>query len=154
MSTDRRSDSCALYLKTVTSSLYFLNLFCREISTTTMSRQDEKFNINYEQLLEAQKDNSILIIDVREQSEINETGKLPGSIHVPMDNVSNTLQNLSEEDFMERYGKSKPTKLTKIIFSCRSGKRSGMVQQEMQKLGYNVYNYTGGWMDWENKQKA
>lgn len=51
-----------------------------------MSSQDEKFNVNYEQLLEAQKDNSILIIDVREQAEINKTGKLPGSIHVPSKN--------------------------------------------------------------------
>lgn len=54
----------------------------------TTSRQDEKFNINYRQLLEAQKDDSVLIVDVREQSEINETGKLPGSIHVPSRNFS------------------------------------------------------------------
>lgn len=40
-------------------------------------------NVNHDQLLEAQKDDKILIIDVREHSEINETGKLPGSIHIP-----------------------------------------------------------------------
>lgn len=39
--------------------------------------------LDYEQLLEAQKDEDCLIIDVREQNEINETGKLPGSIHIP-----------------------------------------------------------------------
>lgn len=40
-------------------------------------------NVNYEQLLEAQRDDSVLIVDVREQPEIDETGKLPGSVHIP-----------------------------------------------------------------------
>lgn len=57
-----------------------------------------------------------------------------------MGNVSSVLQNLSEDDFVGRYGKPKPTKQTKIIFSCRSGKRSGMVQEEMRKLGYKKYD--------------
>lgn len=53
--------------------------------------------------------------------------------------VSNILLNLPEDDFKKRYGRHKPTKDTKIIFSCRSGKRSGMVQEAVQKLGYNKY---------------
>lgn len=39
--------------------------------------------VDYNQLLEAQKNDKILIIDVREDSEIEETGKLPASIHIP-----------------------------------------------------------------------
>ncbi|XP_043273205.1 rhodanese domain-containing protein CG4456-like [Venturia canescens] len=108
---------------------------------------------DYNELVEAQKKGD-LIIDVREDSEINETGKLPGSIHIPMANVTNLLTSLSDEAFKSKYEKSKPTKDTKIILSCRSGMRSGKVQEEMQKLGYeNVYNYKGGWLDWESKQK-
>lgn len=42
-----------------------------------------QLEVNYEQLLDAQKDTNVLIIDVREPSEINETGALPGSIHIP-----------------------------------------------------------------------
>lgn len=49
------------------------------------------------------------------------------------------MLNISEEDFEKLYGKPKPTKDTKIIFSCRSGRRSKMVQEEMQKLGYTRY---------------
>ncbi|XP_076393691.1 rhodanese domain-containing protein CG4456 isoform X2 [Megachile rotundata] len=113
------------------------------------------FNLNYTDILEAQKDDSILIIDVREKEEIDETGKLPGSIHIPMGEVSNTLMNLSEQDFKERFDKKKPSKDTKIILSCRSGKRSGIVQEELQKFGYeNAYNYVGGWLDWESNQKV
>jgi len=39
--------------------------------------------VSYEEILEAQNDDNILIIDIREHSEIRQTGKLPGSIHIP-----------------------------------------------------------------------
>ncbi|KAF7991270.1 hypothetical protein HCN44_002832 [Aphidius gifuensis] len=113
-----------------------------------------KKNVDFDGLLEAQNDKNILIIDVREQSEIDETGKLPGSIHIPMANVSSQLQ-INNDDFQKKYQTSKPTKQTKIVLSCRSGMRSGKVQEELQKLGYeNAYNYTGGWSEWESKQKS
>ena len=53
--------------------------------------------------------------------------------------VPNVLTNLSSDDFEKKYCKKKPSQETKIILSCRSGKRSAMVQQEIQKLGYNKY---------------
>lgn len=40
-------------------------------------------NFDFNQLLEKKKDKNVVLIDVREQSEINETGKLPDSIHIP-----------------------------------------------------------------------
>lgn len=53
------------------------------ILSKAMSGQGDNLNVNYDELLKAQKDESVLIIDVREDSEIQETGKLPGSIHIP-----------------------------------------------------------------------
>ncbi|XP_076670606.1 thiosulfate sulfurtransferase/rhodanese-like domain-containing protein 3 isoform X2 [Andrena cerasifolii] len=119
-----------------------------------MCEGDKKaLNVYYKDILEAQKDDSVFIIDVREESEIDETGKLPGSIHIPMGTVAAALTNLSEADFKAIFDKEKPLKNTKIILSCRSGTRSAMVQDEIQKLGYNnVYNYVGGWLDWESNQ--
>ncbi|XP_029668834.1 rhodanese domain-containing protein CG4456-like [Formica exsecta] len=138
----------------LTRSLYSSNLSYRKVDTAIHCENRMALNVDYQQLLEAQKDDSILIVDVRENAEINETGKLPGSIHIPMNDVQNIFLNLSEEEFEERYGKHRPSKDTKIIFSCRSGKRSGAVQEAMQKLGYTrAYNYTGGWQEWENKHK-
>ncbi|KAK0182445.1 hypothetical protein PV327_000586 [Microctonus hyperodae] len=118
------------------------------------SGDKKSFILSYEELLQAQKNNNVLIIDVREQKEINETGKLPGSIHIPMGTVANML-NLMDDQFKKQFEKSKPNKDSKIILSCKSGMRSAAVQQELQKLGYqNVYNYAGGWSEWENKQKC
>lgn len=119
----------------------------------TSDNNEMELNVNYEEILEAQKDDNVLIVDVRERDEIKETGKLPGSVHIPMNDVKNMFLNLSEENFEQLYGRRKPTKDTKIIFSCRSGRRSAQVQETMKKLGYTrVYNYTGGWLDWESKQ--
>ncbi|XP_076670604.1 rhodanese domain-containing protein CG4456 isoform X1 [Andrena cerasifolii] len=131
------------------STSTFLNTDCN-----TMCEGDKKaLNVYYKDILEAQKDDSVFIIDVREESEIDETGKLPGSIHIPMGTVAAALTNLSEADFKAIFDKEKPLKNTKIILSCRSGTRSAMVQDEIQKLGYNnVYNYVGGWLDWESNQ--
>ncbi|XP_020711617.2 rhodanese domain-containing protein CG4456-like [Athalia rosae] len=115
---------------------------------------DNGLNLGYEDLIKAQKDESVLIVDVREDEEIKETGKLPGSIHIPMGQVEDIFKNYSEEAFLRNYQVPKPTKDTKIIFSCRSGKRSAMVQDAILKLGYpKSYNYTGGWLDWESRQE-
>ncbi|XP_012138736.1 rhodanese domain-containing protein CG4456 isoform X1 [Megachile rotundata] len=148
--------SCKTYSIPVQSALHFSTSIVVNSNSETMSEgKTSTFNLNYTDILEAQKDDSILIIDVREKEEIDETGKLPGSIHIPMGEVSNTLMNLSEQDFKERFDKKKPSKDTKIILSCRSGKRSGIVQEELQKFGYeNAYNYVGGWLDWESNQKV
>jgi rhodanese-related sulfurtransferase len=45
---------------------------------------DRKVDLSYEDLLEVKaKGDAVVLIDVREPSEIQETGKLPGSINIP-----------------------------------------------------------------------
>lgn len=69
----------------VIRGLHLSSLPCREVDVAMSSR---KLNVTYEELLEAQKDSNVLIIDVREKDEIKETGKLPGSIHIPSRKLS------------------------------------------------------------------
>lgn len=71
----------------MTRNLYVSLYQERESNIITASDNGMELNIDYKQLLEAQKDDSVLIVDVREQDEINETGKLPGSIHIPSRNL-------------------------------------------------------------------
>lgn len=64
--------------------LNFSNTFHVKREAEIMSEgQIKSFTVDYNDILEAQKNDSVLIIDVREPSEIDETGKLPGSIHIP-----------------------------------------------------------------------
>lgn len=72
----------------VTRSLYSSNIPYREKDTAVLHENGMALNVDYEQLLKAQKDANVLIVDVREPSEIQETGKLPGSIHIPSRNLS------------------------------------------------------------------
>ncbi|XP_017892856.1 rhodanese domain-containing protein CG4456-like isoform X1 [Ceratina calcarata] len=146
--------SCNTILTHVQLSLNFTTSTFLNTDIKTMSDKGS-LDVDYNGILKAQNDSSVLIIDVREKEEIDETGKLPGSIHIPMGEVANTLLSLSENDFKKKFAREKPSKDTKIILSCRSGKRSSMVQEEIQKLGYeNAYNYVGGWLDWESNQKV
>lgn len=75
----------------VTRNLYSSNISFRERDTAALYENGMALNIDYEQLLEAQKNVNVLIVDVREPSEIQETGKLPGSIHIPSKNLIVTI---------------------------------------------------------------
>ncbi|XP_044268179.1 rhodanese domain-containing protein CG4456-like [Tribolium madens] len=95
-----------------------------------------------------------LLIDVREPHELQETGVIPDSINIPLGEVAKVLTNMSSEQFQKTYNRSKPDSSTPIIFSCRSGKRSALAQEVATKLGFkNIKNYSGGWLEWEEKNK-
>ncbi|XP_050314486.1 rhodanese domain-containing protein CG4456-like [Anthonomus grandis grandis] len=110
---------------------------------------------NFEEVIRAQNDPNILVIDVREIAELRDTGAIPGSINIPLAEVKMALgSNGVGEDFEAKYLTKKPGKDTEIIFTCRLGRRSGIAQQTALQLGYTrVKNYTGGWLDWEERIK-
>ncbi|KAK9880290.1 hypothetical protein WA026_010163 [Henosepilachna vigintioctopunctata] len=96
------------------------------------------------------KSKNILVIDVREPQELQETGQIEGSVNIPVDVLEQVFSNFSTEKFKSVYGENKPDFDTPMIVSCRSGKRSLLSQDILKKLGYkNVSNYSGGWLDWE-----
>ncbi|XP_011695310.1 PREDICTED: heat shock protein 67B2-like isoform X2 [Wasmannia auropunctata] len=138
----------------MTRTLYSSNIPYREKGTAALSENGMAENkVDYEELLKDQKNPEVLIVDVREPSEIQETGKLPGSINVPMNNLQE-LVNLSDDEFLNKYGKSKPSKETKIVFSCRSGMRAKRAKESLQGLGYTqAHFYLGSWMEWAEKQE-
>ncbi|XP_003698465.3 rhodanese domain-containing protein CG4456 isoform X1 [Apis florea] len=149
-----------IYNKLLKISSYRIFPYVQAISQFSTSflnnkiMSEESYDVGYSDIIRAQKDRDILIIDVREKDEIGETGKIPGSINIPMSDVENTLINFSNKEFKNKFNKEKPSKNTKIIFCCRAGRRSGIIQKQMQKLGYkNTYNYAGGWRDWERRSR-
>ncbi|KAL1123312.1 hypothetical protein AAG570_002398 [Ranatra chinensis] len=97
-------------------------------------------DIHIEELKKLQGDPSVLIIDVREKSEIAETGVLPGGINIPLGELSDALEK-SPTEFTELYHHAKPEKDTKIVFSCRSGRRSLAGLNIAKKLGFTKYYY-------------
>ncbi|XP_030748713.1 rhodanese domain-containing protein CG4456-like [Sitophilus oryzae] len=106
---------------------------------------------DFEVVREAVRDPRIIVIDVREPNELIEAGKIEGTVNVPLGEVQVALgPEVSKEEFRKRYSAHKPDKEFPIIFTCRSGRRSGIAQKTAFDLGYTrVSNYTGGWLDWE-----
>ena len=71
------------------------------------------------------------LIDVRSTMEFNQ-GALNGAINLPINTIQSSIESID---------KSKP-----VLLYCRSGARSGMVQQFLISLGfkdvYNIGSYT------------
>lgn len=78
---------------------------------------------------------SIIIVDVREPEELEE-GYIDNSLLIPLDTVQAQVEKLI------------PDKNAKILVYCRSGRRSEIAAEIMEKLGYkNIYDF-GGIIDW------
>ncbi|KAL2084827.1 hypothetical protein ACEWY4_020345 [Coilia grayii] len=108
----------------------------------------KEFDVSYEQLKKLLAAGTASVIDVREPWELREYGNIPGSINVPLGQVSNALQ-LSAEEFKERYGGTMPSQTNNIVFTCLAGVRSKTALDTAASLGYsNVQHYPGGWQDW------
>ncbi|HEV2037907.1 MAG TPA: rhodanese-like domain-containing protein [Candidatus Eremiobacteraceae bacterium] len=77
-----------------------------------------------------------LLIDVREQHEWD-AGRMPGAHLIPMGDIPAHLSDLPRD--------------RRIIFTCRSGNRSGTIKDYMiDEQGYtDVHNLLGGILAWQ-----
>ncbi|KAI4460212.1 thiosulfate sulfurtransferase rdl2 mitochondrial-related [Holotrichia oblita] len=106
--------------------------------------------VDWTQINKLKDNKEVLLVDVREPKEIQESGIIPGAINIPLGTLENALKNVSSEEFLTTYNRQKPQINTPLIFSCRSGNRSSKAETIALNLGYkDVKNYLGGWLDWE-----
>ena len=82
------------------------------------------------------KDNSIIILDVRTEQEYK-SGYIEGAIHLP------------ENEILDEAEKIITDKSTTILLYCRSGRRSALAADNLIELVFsNVYDF-GGIIDWK-----
>ncbi len=81
------------------------------------------------------KDRSILLLDVRTESE-RKAGHIKGSLHIPLNQLNSRAPEL------------KKFKDKEIVCYCRSGNRSLTAALMLQKNGYNAANLRGGISGW------
>jgi rhodanese-related sulfurtransferase len=78
------------------------------------------------------KNENLIIIDVRNRDEFN-TGHIPNSINIPVENIINNSYYLS------KYQNSA------IVVYCKSGVRSSEAANYLSKLGFrHIYKLRGG----------
>ncbi|XP_052862620.1 rhodanese domain-containing protein CG4456-like isoform X1 [Anopheles cruzii] len=108
----------------------------------------------YEEVLDLPNHPEKLLIDVRNPDELAETGQIPTSINIPLDQIEQAFgPETGSEQFAKLYGVPKPGPDHYLIVSCRTGRRSQMAIDVIVELGYrNARNYKGSWTEWAAKQ--
>ena len=98
--------------------------------------QAADLDLSPEEALAKSRSGEILLIDIRTPSEWRQTGVAPEAHRIDMTDprfVERLLQDMGGD-------KSAP-----IALICRTGNRSGYVQQQLQKMGFSqVYNVPEG----------
>ncbi len=107
------------------------------VEFTRLTRKYKQLNVNQAVLLLNNDD--AVVVDVRENKEMMDAGKIQGAKHIPLTDFQKRLPELDKS-------KNKP-----ILVYCRSGSRSGHVCHTLTKNGFeNVNNLTGGIAAWES----
>lgn len=79
--------------------------------------------------LEDKQQEGYLLLDVRNESELEKNGRLKGAVNIPLDSLRERLSEVP---------KNKP-----IIVSCHSGLRSYLAERILKQNGYKVKNLDG-----------
>ncbi|KAK2067554.1 hypothetical protein P8C59_001288 [Phyllachora maydis] len=97
---------------------------------------------------------NMVIVDVREASELQETGRIPGAIHIPITTQPDSF-HVTDEEFEDRLGYPRPDKDTELLTYCRSGVRAHAAAEIARAAGWTkLGEYPGSWLDWTKKGGA
>ncbi|KAI5290123.1 hypothetical protein KEM54_002399 [Ascosphaera aggregata] len=102
-----------------------------------------------------------ILIDVREPSELQSTGIIPGAINIPLKSSPDAFF-LPPDEFEDRFGYEKPACREQdegkdVIMYCHAGVRARAAAELAKQSGFkgNIGVYGGSWLDWEaNKGKV
>jgi rhodanese-related sulfurtransferase len=97
---------------------------------------DLPLTLDVQEVAELKEMDGVLVVDVREQWEYDEK-HIPGVTLIPMSEIENRLTEIPSD--------------REVIFTCRSGNRSGQVTDFLRQQGFdNVHNMEGGIVAWES----
>ena len=97
--------------------------------------------IGVEEALRLIEDEQALLVDVREQPELAQTGRLAGALHIPRALIeSGAWPGPSSAE--AELGKDRP-----IILYCAAGIRSALAGKALRDLGYQHVVNLGGFAD-------
>lgn len=99
---------------------------------------DHDIELTPEQTQERLADGSAIVVDVREQYEVD-AGRIEGSRHIELERLASQAETLD--------------KGTPIVFQCRLGARSMMAAQAFRRAGYEAYSMAGGLQRWVQEDR-
>ncbi|XP_063045725.1 thiosulfate:glutathione sulfurtransferase isoform X2 [Engraulis encrasicolus] len=109
-------------------------------------------DISYEELKALMEKGGLLLVDVRSKEEVDR-GRIPGSIHIPVDQVESDM-SLDPAAFQQKFGVPKPPQDTPdLVFHCQMGRRGAAATEKARGLGFQkARNYKGGYKEWSEKE--
>ncbi|KYQ91759.1 hypothetical protein DLAC_07547 [Tieghemostelium lacteum] len=94
---------------------------------------------------------SFYLIDVRNPSEVQNSGLIESAINLPLGVIPAALE-LKPEDFEETFNFKKFNKNDNIVFYCQKGIRSDQASTYARQQGYeNSVSYPGSKDEWDSK---
>ena len=95
--------------------------------------------INFDDASALVDDPNTIILDVREEQELREAGKIKGAIHVPRGLLEFVFR---PEDYVKE-----PEKM-KILVYCAAGARAALAAKTLIYIGYKDVFNLGGFKEW------
>jgi len=111
----------------------------------------KRTEVTYDELMKLIESDSVQLFDVREPKEVEQVGRIPGAVNVPLTQLKGSL---TDENFEARFHAPCPTKTgdNLIFYGLRSVKGSAAVEIA-HKLGFKkAKHFPGGWEEWCEKQ--
>lgn len=82
----------------------------------------------------------VTLLDVRTDKEYRQEGHIPGSIHVPLDEIGNKAKKLRKD--------------REIVVFCQNGNRSIWAIKRLMGMGFtNLSNLRGGYHAWKRAHR-
>jgi rhodanese-related sulfurtransferase len=92
--------------------------------------------------------NGVLVVDVRDAPEIEQSGKVAGALHIPCGMIE-LCADPGSPHFEQTFATDKA-----VIVYCAAGGRAALAGKALKDLGYGeVYNM-GGFTDWADSGGA
>lgn len=116
--------------------IFLVLIFLTACGKNVQKQEAVYMNITAQQakeIMDQQK--GYVILDARTQEEFDE-GHIPGAIVIPYDEILEKAEGILKD------------KNQLILVYCRSGRRSKLAAEDLQKLGYTNIKEFGGIIDW------
>lgn len=76
-----------------------------------------------------------LVVDVRSAPELDKLGRIPGALHIPLDELRGRLDELPKDK--------------ELLISCQVGLRGHVACRLLSQHGFKVKNLSGGFKTWQ-----
>lgn len=94
------------------------------------------------------EDGDAVLVDIRDAPELEEHGRIPGSVHVPRGMLE------FRADTTSPYHQPPLDPSKRVILHCASGGRSALAAQTLQEMGYeHIAHLDGGINAWKEAGK-